>query len=108
MAQWLTERSIDVPAPGTDPAEYDHAEHGHAGMQGMLSQDRLDELAGAEGTAFERLFLTSMIEHHEGAIAMAQHVLSHGADQRVNELATDIVADQTAEIARLRALLGER
>lgn len=106
MAQWLTERSVDVPAPDAAAADYDHAAHGHAGMQGMLSEDRLEELAGAEGAAFERLFLTSMIEHHEGAIAMAQHVLIHGADPRVNELATDIVAEQGAEIARLRAMLS--
>jgi uncharacterized protein (DUF305 family) len=106
MAQWLTERSIDVPAADADAAEYDHAEHGHAGMQGMLSQDQVRELAATEGPAFDRLFVESMVEHHEGAIAMAQYVLTHGADQRVNELATDIVAEQGAEIARLEALLG--
>jgi uncharacterized protein (DUF305 family) len=106
MAQWLTERSLDVPPPGADPLDYDHAEHGHAGMQGMLTRDELDELADAEGAAFDRLFLQDMIEHHEGAIAMAQFVLTHGADQRVNELATDIVAEQAAEIDRLRGILG--
>ncbi|GAB3256929.1 DUF305 domain-containing protein [Nocardioides dilutus] len=105
MAQWLTERSIDVPAPDADPDDYDHAEHGHAGMQGMLSEEELDELAAARDAAFDRLFLTSMIRHHEGAIAMAQYVLTHGADQRVAELATDVIADQGAEIARLQAML---
>ena len=46
-----------------------------------------------------------MIRHHEGALTMAQQVLVHGADPRVLELATDVVADQSAEIARLQALL---
>ena len=105
IAQWLTERSIEVPGPDADPADYDHAEHGHAGMEGMLSEDELDELAQAEDAEFDALFLTGMIRHH-GAIAMAQHVLVHGADPRVNELATDIVADQSAEIDRLSQLLG--
>jgi uncharacterized protein (DUF305 family) len=106
LAQWLTERSLDVPAPDADPADYDHSAHGHSGMQGMLSDGELRDLAAAEGTAFETQFLTSMIEHHEGAIAMAQYVLVHGADPRVNELATDIVAEQGAEIARLETMLA--
>jgi uncharacterized protein (DUF305 family) len=105
MAQWLTERSLDVPSPTANPADYDHGAHGHAGMQGMLTEDELEELADAEGAAFDRLFLEDMIKHHEGAIAMAQFVLTHGADQRVSELATDVVAEQGAEIARLRRLL---
>jgi uncharacterized protein (DUF305 family) len=108
MAQWLTERSVDVPAADADAAEYDHAQHGHAGMQGMLSEARFREVAAAEGTTFDRLFVESMVEHHEGAIAMARYVLSHGVDPRVNELATDIVAEQGAEIARLEALLAGR
>ncbi len=106
MAQWLTERSVDVPAADADAGDYDHAEHGHAGMQGLLTDERMDELADAEGPAFDRLFVEGMVEHHEGAIAMAEYVLSHGTDPRVNELATDIVAEQGAEIARLQALLA--
>jgi uncharacterized protein (DUF305 family) len=105
MAQWLTEHSLDVPAPGADPADYDHAQHGHAGMVGMLSDDELAALRDAEGAAFDRLFLSEMTRHHEGAVAMARYVLGHGADQRVNELATGIVAEQSAEIARLQRLL---
>jgi len=108
MAQWLTERSIDVPAPGANPAEYDHAQHGHAGMVGMLTPDELGELADAEGAEFDRLYLEDMVRHHEGAVEMARFVLEHGADPRVNELATGIVAEQSAEIARLEQLLVSR
>lgn len=106
MAQWLTERSIDVPGVREDPAVYDHAQHGHAGMVGMLTDDELDELGDAEGAAFDRLFLAGMISHHAGAIEMAQQVLLHGADLRVNQLATDIVAEQSAEIGRLQRILS--
>ena len=68
MAGWLTERSIDVPGVHEDPALYDHAQHGHAGMVGMLTDDQLDDLADADGATFDRLFLEDMIAHHEGAI----------------------------------------
>jgi uncharacterized protein (DUF305 family) len=106
MAQWLTDRSIDVPGVDEDPATYDHAEHGHAGMVGMLSADQLEALADADGAEFDRLFLSGMIAHHEGAIEMSRHVLRTGADQRVGELATDIVAEQSAEVVRLERVLA--
>ncbi|WP_372734562.1 DUF305 domain-containing protein [Nocardioides sp.] len=106
MAGWLTDRSIDVPAVNDDPARYDHSEHGHEGLEGMLSDDQLDELEDAEGAAFDRLFLEGMIAHHLGAVAMAKSVLLTGRDQRVNELATDINAEQSIEIERLRAILA--
>jgi uncharacterized protein (DUF305 family) len=106
MAQWLTERSVDVPGPDEDPAAYDHAEHGHAGMVGMLGDDELAALADADGAAFDRLFLTGMVRHHEGAVDMALHVIEHGGDARVNQLATDIVAEQSAEIVRLERILA--
>ena len=105
MAQWLTERSIDVPGVHEDPATYDHAQHGHSGMVGMLTDDELDELADADGADFDQLFVEDMVRHHEGAIEMARYVLLHGADLRVNELATGIVAEQSAEIVRLQRLL---
>ncbi|MEQ4546353.1 DUF305 domain-containing protein, partial [Nocardioides kribbensis] len=54
---------------------------------------------------FDRLFLTDMIRHHEGAVTMAEAVLADGSDQRVNEIATEISAGQTAEIERLEVLL---
>ena len=106
MAQWLTERSLDVPGVDEDPDLYDHGQHGHAGMEGMLGDDELDDLADAEGAEFDRLYLSGMVRHHEGAIEMARHVLEHGADVRVNELANGIVAEQSAEIARLERILA--
>lgn len=106
MAQWLTDHAIDVPAPDADPADYDHAEHGHSGMEGLLTPDELDELADADGPAFDRLFVEGMIRHHGGAVLMARRVLAEGADPRVIELGTDVVTDQSAEIARLEALLA--
>jgi uncharacterized protein (DUF305 family) len=106
MAAWLTERNVSIPEVGEDPAQYDHAEHGHPGMAGMLTSTQMDDLADASGAEFDRLYLTGMIQHHRGAIEMASSVLALGSDQRVNELATDISAEQSIEIGRLERILA--
>lgn len=80
-----------------------HADH--AAMPGMATPARLDELAAADGPAFDRLFVASMIAHHEGALAMAAQVRSAGTDLVIAEFADGVVATQSADIDRLRGLL---
>ena len=65
----------------------------------------MERLAEARGATFDRLFLELMIQHHQGAIEMVDAVVREGADLQVNELATGIAADQTAEVDRMRQLL---
>jgi uncharacterized protein (DUF305 family) len=74
--------------------------------EGMMSDEQLDELESAGGVDFERMWLTMMLEHHQGAVAMANTVLSGGSDPRVRTLAEGIVAAQQAEIAQIEALLA--
>lgn len=105
MAGWLGEQGVEVPGPGDDPSDWDHASHGHAGMAGMLDDEQMAALAAAEGVEFDRLFLEGMISHHEGAVEMAVDVLTAGQDRRVLELADDVNAGQSAEIARMRRML---
>ncbi|WP_435743632.1 DUF305 domain-containing protein [Nocardioides sp. SYSU DS0663] len=106
MASWLRARGVDVPQPGEDPRQYDHAEHGHRGMVGMLGPEQLQALEQARGAGFDRLFLEGMIEHHLGAVAMAADVRRHGTSLRVGELAQDVEAGQAAEVTRMEALLA--
>lgn len=106
MAAWLRARNIEVPTAHGDAAEFDHGAHGHASMHGMLTEEQLDALRAARGADFDRLFLEGMIQHHQGAIDMADAVLKAGEDVQVNELATEIVAGQGAEIRRMRAILA--
>jgi uncharacterized protein (DUF305 family) len=78
------------------------AEHDHAAMPGMATEAQLKELRAARGRAFDELFLTLMITHHEGAITMATDVKAQGNNIRIEEMADDVVAQQTNEIARMQ------
>ncbi|WP_121700688.1 DUF305 domain-containing protein [Streptomyces sp. BBFR25] len=79
--------------------------HEHTAMPGMATEAQLKKLRAAEGKAFDRLFLTLMITHHEGAISMATDVKSEGNNVLIEEMADDVVAQQTSEISRMRAML---
>lgn len=72
---------------------------------GMMSQGDMGALASAEGAEFDQMWLTMMIEHHEGAITMARDVQSITEDEEVKALAEEIIAAQEAEIATMQALL---
>jgi uncharacterized protein (DUF305 family) len=102
MRRWLGERGEPVP-----DADATHA-HGGMLMPGMLTPEQLAELDRARGPEFDRLFLRSMIQHHEGALTMVETLFgSHGAaqDEDVFKFAADVNADQTTEIDRMRTML---
>jgi uncharacterized protein (DUF305 family) len=105
MSAWLEREGVAVPQPGDDPAQWDHSEHGHAPMLGMLTSAQLRELAAASGQRFDRLFLRAMIRHHGGALAMAERVARTGTDQMVSELAAEVHVTQSSEIALMRDFL---
>ncbi|MEU2280929.1 DUF305 domain-containing protein [Streptomyces sp. NPDC013178] len=79
--------------------------HDHAAMPGMATEAQLKKLRTARGKAFDELFLTLMITHHEGALTMAADVKAQGNNIRIEEMADDVVAEQTAEITRMRRML---
>ncbi|MFE6224009.1 DUF305 domain-containing protein [Streptomyces sp. NPDC057854] len=82
----------------------DQGTHAHHTMPGMATDAQLAELRVAKGTAFDELFLELMVTHHEGAVAMAAEVLGQGNNVQVEEMANDVIAQQTAEIGRMRDL----
>jgi uncharacterized protein (DUF305 family) len=119
MKHWLERRNQAVPDVDVAHAHHDMGSHSMPGMDmsmssntlmpGMLSPEQLAELAKASGSEFDRLFLQDMIRHHEGALVMVRDLLAtNGAAQEseVFQFASDIEADQRAEIARMRALLA--
>ncbi len=77
-------------------------------MPGMLSDAQLKELEAAKGPAFDRLFLTFMIQHHRGALVMVDQLFASpgaGQDDGIFKLANDIQADQSTEINRMLQML---
>lgn len=78
--------------------------HDHAAMPGMATPEQIETLRSARGAAFDKLFLKLMIAHHEGAVTMATEVLSQGNNVQVEEMADDVVSQQSSEIHRMRGL----
>lgn len=104
MNKWLEDN-------GRKPVEAqdEHGGHGgagHGGMPGMASDEEMKELADARGAEFDRLFLRLMIEHHEGALTMAREVQNSGSVVRVQEMADDVIATQSAEINKMERMLA--
>ncbi len=97
MKQWLDDWGMPS-MPG--------GHGGHGGMDGMLSEEELQRLDDAEGDEATRLFLEGMIEHHEGAIDMADDVIDDGENADVRALAEVIITTQQAEIDLMRDLLA--
>ncbi len=103
MQQWLRERGQHVP----DPTAH-HAMMTSHKMAGMATPEQMSELARVKSTDFDRLFLTLMITHHEGAVTMVEELLEQPGsayDPVLFEFVTNITNDQTAEIERMNALL---
>ncbi len=80
-------------------------------MSGMLTDAQIATLDAARGAAYDTLFLTLMIQHHEGAISMVNALFDSpgaGQDETVFRFASDVFSDQTTEIARMESILKPR
>jgi uncharacterized protein (DUF305 family) len=100
IERWLRSRGEPLP---------DHAGHTMT-APGMLTPEQMERLGAARGEEFDRLFLESMIQHHEGAIAMVRTLFatSGGAqDSEIYQFANDVETDQRIEIDRMRQLLDQ-
>lgn len=75
-------------------------------MDGMMSEAQTSELSTAAGTDAARLFLTQMMEHHKGAVEMAEEEVRQGENEQAIVLARDMIAAQESEIDEMRSILG--
>jgi uncharacterized protein (DUF305 family) len=111
MQSWLRDRRQPVPEPNPEGMKMTMGGIEHVMlMPGMLSEPQMRELDAARGQDFDRLFLTFMIQHHRGAVAMVKELFdSHGAgqDETVFKFASDVQVDQTTEINRMLQMLLE-
>lgn len=103
MQGWLKKREEQVSDPTSE-----HLEHTHHTMIGMATPEQMTQLAESKSTDFDRLFLTLMIDHHDGAIKMVEELREQPGstyDPILNEFVSDITNDQAVEIERMNALL---
>lgn len=75
-------------------------------MSGMMGEDDMAKLDAAQGIEAAKLFLTQMIAHHEGAVAMAKTETTDGKNADAVRLSKDIVSSQQAEIQEMKDLLA--
>jgi uncharacterized protein (DUF305 family) len=105
--RWLREHNEFVPP--ADPRGHIMPGMDHPMlMPGMLTPDQMAQLDVARGREFDRLFLTFMIQHHQGAITMVAQLLAApgaGQDGPIFRFAADVNADQTTEIDRMTRML---
>ena len=79
---------------------------GMGGMDGMMSDADMTTLKAAKGAGFDKMWLTMMVEHHTGAIAMAQSVTAKGKNTDVRALAQMIITGQQSEVVEMKSLLA--
>jgi uncharacterized protein (DUF305 family) len=110
MQQWLRDRHQEVPEPTPTGMKMKMGGEEHEMlMPGMLTEEQMARLDAARGPEFDRLFLTFMIQHHQGAVSMVTDLFaSYGAaqDETVFKFANDVNVDQTTEIARMQRMLA--
>ena len=111
MADWLTKWGEDVPATMRD-----HVNSGHdmgdmsdtmddMNMPGMMTADDMDALENASDAEFQDMWLEMMVEHHEGAVEMAETEQSDGQFKDAVDLAGQIIDAQQQEIDTMNGLL---
>jgi len=117
MADWLTKWGEKVPETMRDHANAGHdmgdmsdtmngMDHGGSEMPGMMTAEDMDALENASDEEFQDMWLQMMVEHHEGAVEMAQAEQSDGQFKDAVDLAGQIVDAQKQEIDTMNGLLG--
>jgi uncharacterized protein (DUF305 family) len=110
MRRWLAARGQPLSMPSE---KMDMAMPGEptALMPGMLTLEQMDALRKASGANFDHIFLTGMIQHHDGALTMVQDLFDipgAGQDADVFNFATDADNTQRAEIRIMQSMLEKK
>ena len=111
MKRWLLARgeATSMTMPGM--SEMDKSGQPMALMPGMLSPQQMEALRNANGAEFDHLFLTGMIQHHEGALTMVKDLFDTagaGQDASLFNFATDADNTQRAEIKIMQSMLEKK
>jgi uncharacterized protein (DUF305 family) len=115
MKRWLTARGESISPAKAKMPDMDMSSHaGHSMhsmlMPGMLTPKQMEALKKSKGEDFDRLFLTGMIQHHNGALIMVKGLFDTagaGQDAELFNFATDVDSGQRAEIRIMQTMLPE-
>jgi uncharacterized protein (DUF305 family) len=115
MQRWLETRGEPTSMtmhgmPGMDMPGMNMSTHSML-MPGMLTTEQMDALKSAKGDEFDHLFLTGMIQHHNGALIMVKDLFDTsgaGQDAELFNFATDVDSGQRAEIKIMEKMLEEK
>jgi uncharacterized protein (DUF305 family) len=114
MKRWLKARgaplSMAMPGMPDMPMGNDRDGKPMPSMPGMLTSGQMEALRQAKGAAFDHLFLTGMIQHHNGALVMVKQLFDTpgaGQDADLFNFATDADNTQRAEISIMNHMLEE-
>ena len=114
MKRWLIARgestSMKMSGREMDMPGMDHSKHNML-MPGMLTPRQMAALKNAKGPEFDKLFLTGMIQHHEGALTMVKELYDTagaGQDAELFNFTTDVDSGQRAEIKIMQTMLDKK
>lgn len=121
MRCWLAGRGepVSMAMPGMRDIDMSHRDMSHrdmshypmAPMPGMLTPEQMEALRKAKDTEFDHLFLTGMIQHHNGALTMVKDLFDTagaGQDAELFDFATDADNTQRAEIRVMQTMLEKK
>jgi uncharacterized protein (DUF305 family) len=111
MKRWLAARGESTSMSMPEMPGMDMAREPMALMPGMLTPEQMEALRKAKGAEFDRLFLTGMIQHHDGALTMVKDLFDTagaGQDAEIFNFATDVDSGQRAEIRIMQAILEKK
>lgn len=111
MQRWLAARGESVPKAMPGMPDMDTKGQPMRLMPGMLTPEQMEALRHAKGAEFDHLFLTGMIQHHNGALIMVKDLFDTagaGQDADIFNFATDADNTQRAEIKIMQAMLEKK
>jgi uncharacterized protein (DUF305 family) len=111
MKRWLAARGEPVSMAMPGMKNMDMSSHPMALMPGMLTPEQMEALRKAKGPQFDHLFLTGMIQHHNGALTMVKDLFDTpgtGQDAELFDFATDVDSGQRAEIRIMQGMLEQK
>ncbi|MDT5267728.1 MAG: hypothetical protein QOI90_4354, partial [Mycobacterium sp.] len=77
-------------------------------MPGMVDGATMTQIQSLSGPAFDELWITSMIDHHQGAVTMAHTEIADGQSPDAKKLAEMIISAQQREIAQMNNLVSAK